>query len=401
MCAAKYQPPIGATIGSDIEELTARRKPFRARVRWTDPESGQRRSVSRSHATAEDAAVWVETIRRSAAGGVDPHAATMTLGEYGDLNMAIALRGLEDKTTDPYIAGWKKRVVPTLGHLPLKMVSYGAVDRAVHGWISDDWSKSSVKNSLAILVRVMEQAVRDGIIDRNPARITGWQRQYQRMEDELDDPRALALPDWQTLTRLADALVARSAGQYGGWGDIVRFAACTGARIGEVSGCRVGDIDTTTWRWTVRRQTTTSPGGLVDKGTKGKRAREVPLIAEVRELVESRTVAAGGRPDARLFTGPRGGRITTAVLRDATSWDEVVTKLGYEHLRRHDLRHTALTWFADAGVPVHHLQRIAGHGSLTTTQRYLHPNRQAVTDAGELLSRHLTAPTDRPHLRAV
>ncbi|UCA51682.1 tyrosine-type recombinase/integrase [Streptomyces sp. WA6-1-16] len=46
-------------------------------------------------------------------------------------------------------------------------------------------------------------------------------------------------------------------------------------------------------------------------------------------------------------------------------------KLGYEHLRRHDLRHTALTWFADAGAPVYVLRRIAGHGSLTTTQRYL------------------------------
>src|SRR5262249_27092743 len=45
---------------------------------------------------------------------------------------------------------------------------------------------------------------------------------------------------------------------------------------------------------------------------------------------------------ARIFTGPRGGRITTAVLRDATHWDEVVTQLGYEHLRRHDLRHTGL-----------------------------------------------------------
>ncbi|GAB2974693.1 hypothetical protein GCM10027184_25640 [Saccharothrix stipae] len=91
-----------------------------------------------------------------------------------------------------------------------------------------------------------------------------------------------------------------------------------------------------------------------------------------------------GRPDARLFTGPRGGRISTGVLRDATHWDEVVTKLGYEYLRRHDLRHTGLTWLADGGVPVHHLQRITGHGSLTTTQRYLHPDKRSVTDAGEL-----------------
>ncbi|MFG2171906.1 hypothetical protein ACGFMO_11045 [Streptomyces niveus] len=52
--------------------------------------------------------------------------------------------------------------------------------------------------------------------------------------------------------------------------------------------------------------------------------------------------------------------------RDATHWDTVVTRLGYEHLRRRDLRHTGPTWFADAGVHVHVLRRIAGHGPLTT-----------------------------------
>jgi integrase len=174
----------------------------------------------------------------------------------------------------------------------------------------------------------MEQAVRDGLTDRNPARITGWQREYRRAEDELDDPRSLALPDWATLTRLADALVARSHGEFQGWGRVILFAACAAARIGEVSGCRVGDVNTDTWTWTVRRQTTT------------------------RQC----------RP---------GQRTGAAVHR--TSWRT--------HLDRSPAR---LTWMADAGVPVHHLQKIAGHGQLTTTQRYLHPNRDAVTDAGEL-----------------
>ncbi|MDX2674908.1 tyrosine-type recombinase/integrase [Streptomyces sp. NY05-11A] len=91
-----------------------------------------------------------------------------------------------------------------------------------------------------------------------------------------------------------------------------------------------------------------------------------------------------------MFTGPRGGRISTAVLRDATHWDDVVNKLGYEHLRRHDLRHTGLTWFADAGVQVHVLRKIAGHGSLTTTQRYLHPDVHKITAAGAALSAHLS-----------
>jgi integrase len=215
-------------------------------------------------------------------------------------------RGRAPRCPLPYMAGWRRRVVPSLGHLTVRMITYGAVDRAVHSWIADETGRSTVKNSLAVLVRVLEQAVRDGIIERNPARITGWQREYQRAEDELDNPRTLAHPNWEALQDLATALVARSADNFAGWGEVVTFAAVTAARIGEVSGCRVGDISTDTRHWTVRRQTTPSPGGLADKGTKGKRARTVPLIEEVRPLVERRIETAGHRTGERLFTGPRG-----------------------------------------------------------------------------------------------
>jgi hypothetical protein len=72
------------------------------------------------------------------------------------------------------------------------------------------------ENSLAVFVRVVEQALRDGIIYRNPARITGLQGEYQRFEDELDDPRSLALPNWSALAELANALVCSSADQFPG-----------------------------------------------------------------------------------------------------------------------------------------------------------------------------------------
>ncbi|MGW4730199.1 tyrosine-type recombinase/integrase [Streptomyces shenzhenensis] len=55
-----------------------------------------------------------------------------------------------------------------------------------------------------------------------------------------------------------------------------------------------------------------------------------------------------------------------------------------------DLRHTGLTWFAHAGVQVHVLRRIAGHGSLTTTQRYLHPDVHKITAAGAAFSARLS-----------
>lgn len=164
--------------------------------------------------------------------------------DYGEANMALALRGLEAKATDPYLAGWRKRVAPTLGHIPVSMITYGAVDRAVHSWIANECGRSTVKNTLSVLVRVMEQATPDGLIDgtrRTDGRAAGVQARRGRARHL----RSLALLDWHTLTRLANALVARSAGQYRGWGGVVLSAACTAARIGEVSGCRVTDIDTT------------------------------------------------------------------------------------------------------------------------------------------------------------
>jgi site-specific recombinase XerD len=51
---------------------------------------------------------------------------------------------------------------------------------------------------------------------------------------------------------------------------------------------------------------------------------------------------------------------------------------------------------ADAGVPLHVLRVIAGHGSLATTQRYLHPELRSLTEAGRSLSAHLTAGPKTP-----
>jgi integrase len=110
-------------------------------------------------------------------------------------------------------------------------------------------------------------------------------------------------------------------------------------------------------------------GGLVTKETKGRRRRTVPIIDPLRPTLVRLT--AGRRPEERLVLGPRGGVITTATLRDATGWDALVNELGQPGLVRHGLRHTALTWLADAGADLHILQRVAGHQDPAVTARYL------------------------------
>ncbi|SFB29766.1 Phage integrase family protein [Cellulomonas marina] len=70
----------------------------------------------------------------------------------------------------------------------------------------------------------------------------------------------------------------------------------------------------------------------------------------------------------------------------ATSWSELVSRLGYPALVRHGLRHTAFTWMADSGVQLYVLQRVAGHHDPAATARYLYPDHGAVRDAGGAFS---------------
>jgi site-specific recombinase XerD len=74
---------------------------------------------------------------------------------------------------------------------------------------------------------------------------------------------------------------------------------------------------------------------------------------------------------------------------------EAVTKLDREYLDRHSatiqagwkgfepycLRHSALTMLAESGCDAFTLARIAGHSSITITQRYCHPQADAIERA--------------------
>jgi hypothetical protein len=178
-------------------------------VRCTDPSTGKRPSRSEAFDNEAAAQAWINQMQRLAQAGVRPETATMTLAEYGESVMRLALRGLEPKTLDPYLAGWRRRVVPTLGHLAVSMVTNGAVDRAVHSWIADECSRSTVKNSFAVLVRVLEQALRDGIVDRNTARVTGWQHEFRRVHEGVagaEVPRHRELSRAEHLGELRDRL---------------------------------------------------------------------------------------------------------------------------------------------------------------------------------------------------
>lgn len=51
---------------------------------------------------------------------------------------------------------------------------------------------------------------------------------------------------------------------------------------------------------------------------------------------------------------------------------------GIEYFVPYSLRHTCLTRLGEAGCDAFTLARIAGHGSIMMTQRYVHPQAEAI-----------------------
>ena len=133
-------------------------------------------------------------------------------------------------------------MIPALGHLPITVITAGLVDRAIDQW-ETDFGRSTVKNTDAVVVLVLDEAMRDGIVARNPAKDRARRRTVGRSPgtSEPSSPGDLALPDVETLEMLVGRVV--EAGDHQAWGDVVTILATTALRISEVAGLRVGDAE--------------------------------------------------------------------------------------------------------------------------------------------------------------
>ena len=166
---------------------------------------------------------------------------------------------------------------------------------------------------------------------------------------DLPPPRALPEADE---TRLAAAI----RGLPLSWRTLFTLALDTGLRAGELTGLRVRDLE-----W--------APGseGLRVLG-KGSRWREVPLLPGMACRPLLRRVAAGKPGEVFLFPGRAGGRLTVRAVEKRFA--ALCERADIDGGRVHDLRHTCATRLVNKGTDILAVQRLLGHSSVQTTQRY-------------------------------
>ena len=154
---------------------------------------------------------------------------------------------------------------------------------------------------------------------------------------------------------------------------IARLLFYTGLRLGECAALNVDDV-----RLSARK------GLVVVRSGKGDTYREVPLNADVREVLKvwlkERTKRFPQISEPALFLNLKGRRLSTRAI------DLVLRQLGREakvELSAHVLRHTCLTNLVRRGNDLVLVAEVAGHKRLETTRRYSLPSLEDRENAME------------------
>jgi integrase len=189
------------------------------------------------------------------------------------------------------------------------------------------------------------------------------------------DPRAPAVSADE-----ADARAAEDSQD----AEIVRVAAYTGLRRGELVALRWRDVDFSLRKIVVQRSVSAE---VVASSTKSRRAREVPLADQAAgaldRLSQRRNFTS---PDDYVFVNRLGRRLDGSALRRRV--ERARDAAGLRPLRFHDLRHTYGSLLVAGGVDLASVKAAMGHSRITTTERYLHAR-----SAGELADRFTRALT--------
>ncbi len=134
------------------------------------------------------------------------------------------------------------------------------------------------------------------------------------------------------------------------------------------TGCRREEMLSLDWRSVDLLKRT-----AVIFGKKTGDRRTVPLTQKAFEVLEARARVRSKLRSINqdlVFTHPEAQRVNINTLRKV--FNAALRRAKIEGFRFHDLRHTFASRLAQSGVDPYAIQRLMGHKTFTTTQRYAH-----------------------------
>ena len=169
-------------------------------------------------------------------------------------------------------------------------------------------------------------------------------------------PVVLSRQDIQRLFQVCPNLRCRT---------VLMTTYAAGLRVSEVCALKVSDIES-------------APDRMCIKVRQGKGGQDRYTLLSPRLLDTLRLYWRTCQPRDWLFTSRAGGPMNDQTAQ-RIYW-AACDRVGLTNAAGiHTLRHSFATHLLEAGVDLHTIQRLLGHGHISTTMRYLHLARSQVT----------------------
>jgi integrase len=201
--------------------------------------------------------------------------------------------------------------------------------------LSGLYSPSRYNGIIGVCRAVLEIAVQKGVIYRNP--VQGVKRAKVRLPH-------LTLPDTKQFEQFLAEIQKTNGRDSKKCADMVRFLAYGGFRLSEAVNITWGDCDFKKDEIIVR--------GDLETGTKNWTVRRVPMIPEMRQLLE--------RLRAQFPAEPPTNRVLR-VQECMESMKRAAKSIGMTRITHHHLRHLFATRCIESGVDIPTVARWLGH----------------------------------------
>jgi integrase len=340
---------------------TIRRLPSgRYQARYPGPDDILR-PADDTFATKSEAEAWLTLKEAEILEGdwIDPDAGAVLVADYG-ATWIEERPHLRPKTVELYAYLLRTHIAPHFKAVTIAEITLARVRHWRKTLLDSGTSEVTVAKAYRLLRAILNTAVDDGLIRRNPCRIKGAGDEHSPERPVLSVAQVFAL---------ADAVGPR-------YRPLVLLATFASLRWAELAALRPEDIDLDACTVRVTRQISYQQGGGHSfgppKSRAGRRLVSFPdLIApDLRSHLDGLDAAA-----VLVFTSPEGSPLRNSNFSRRV-WVPALSAVGLVGVHIHDLRHTGNQFSAEAGANLRELMERMGHDSTRAASIYLHSSAE-------------------------